>query len=78
MNKDKKCTLDVCREHKGMMCKECKLDYMESLEEEIICSLYGLPEEWNEVAKKYGGHEANYGVIGLRAKKIMEIIKKYV
>ncbi len=26
-----KCTLDVCREHKGMMCAECKAEYVDPL-----------------------------------------------
>lgn len=49
----------------------------EELEEEIVMALYGLPEEWNEVTKKYGCHDANYGVLGLGAKKIVAIVKPY-
>lgn len=25
--KEEKCTLDVCREHEGMMCDQCKKEY---------------------------------------------------
>lgn len=49
---------------------------LEKVEQEITVALYGLPEEWNQVEKEYGMHDANYGVLGLRAKRIMRILKE--